>query len=236
MKGMQENKVVKPGVGNTLVSESGEQLTPPSGWVFLPAGDAGLTRKVTAAGKFWRVQAQMGRRIISQGIWAPGTIVSEAQQELEILRATDAYKKKLAGARRRRDDKQTEYEQEFYQAVRAFLAFAPLYEGMESKIAKAVTVHAVPVGSGTVARTTMIPIEARAANAVIAWMRHQTTAYDSMRIARIKGERREVRRMMAQRSVELLQSYRQGREHVRDCPLQRALEQIRKAGDEFLPQ
>lgn len=231
MKNEQENKVVKSGAGNTLLSESGEQLTPPTGWVFLPAGDAGLTRKVTAAGKFWRVQAQMGRRIISKGIWAPGTIVAEAKLELEILRATDAYKKKLAGARRRRDNKQTEYEQEFYQAVRAFLAFAPLYEEMEITMAKAVTVHAIPVGSGTVARTTMIPIEARAAKAVIAWMRHQTTAYDSMQIARIKGERREVRRILAQRSAELLQNYRRGRDYVHECPLQQALEQIRKAED-----
>lgn len=231
MKSKQENKVVKPGAGDILLSESGEQLTPPTGWVFLPAGDAGLTRKVTAAGKFWRVQAQMGRRIISKGIWAPETIVAEAQQELEILRATDAYKKKLAGARRRRDNKQTEYEKEFYQAVRAFLAFAPRYEAMESTIAKAVTVHAIPVGSGTVARTTMIPIETRAAKAVIAWMRHQTTTYDSMRIARIQGKRREVRRMLAQLSVDLLQTYRQGRDYLHDCPLQQALEQIRKAED-----
>lgn len=54
--------------------------------------------------------------------------------------------------------------------------------------------HAVPVGSGTVARTQLIPLEQRAEAAVIAWMRHQTTAYDRMSIARIKGERREVRR------------------------------------------
>lgn len=231
----QEERIVMLGAGNTLVSETGEQLTPPAGWVFLPAGDAGLTRKVTAAGKFWRVQAQMGRRIISKGIWAPGTIVAEAQQNIESIRATDAYKKKMAGARRRRDDKQAAFEQEFYQAVRAYLAFAPRFEEMERTMAKAVTVHAAPVGSGTVARTTMIPVEMRAEKAVIAWMRHQTTAYDSMQIARIKGERREVRRMLAQRSVELLQSYRQGRESVRDCPLRQALELIPKTGDEMLP-
>ena len=226
-----ENRVVKLGAGNTLIGESGEQLTPPTGWVFLPAGDAGLTRKITAAGKFWRVQAQVGRRIISKGIWAPSTIIIEARQELEALRATDAYKKKLAGARRRRDDKQVEYEQEFYRAVRSFLAFDPRYEGMEKTMAEAVTVHAIPVGSGTVARTNMIPITERAAKAVIAWMRHQTTAYDSMRIARIKGERREVRRKLAQRSIELLQTYRHGIECVRDCPLQQALEQFRKMED-----
>jgi hypothetical protein len=43
-----------------------------------------------------------------------------------------------------------------------------------------VTTHAAPVGSGTVARTERIPIERRAEAAVIAWMRHQTTAYDNL--------------------------------------------------------
>ena len=38
---------------------------------------------------------------------------------------------------------------------------------------------------------------AKAEAAVIAWMRHQTTGYDGMVIPRIKGKRREVRRMLA---------------------------------------
>ena len=91
------------------------------------------------------------------------------------------------------------------------------------KLAKAVTQHATPVGSGTVARTERIPVEERAEAAVIAWMRHQTTAYDNMSIARIKGERREVRRMLAMRSKALLQSYREGNVADANCPLQRAL-------------
>ena len=41
-------------------------------------------------------------------------------------------------------------------------------------------------------------------------MRHQTTAYDHMKIARVKGRRREVRRMLAERSRELLDRYRKG--------------------------
>jgi len=49
----------------------------------------------------------------------------------------------------------------------------------------AVSQHATPVGSGTVARTERIPIQQRAESAVIAWMRHQTTAYDNMKIARV---------------------------------------------------
>ena len=38
------------------------------------------------------------------------------------------------------------------------------------------------------------PCQERAEAAVIAWMRHQTTAYETMKIARIKGGRRQVRR------------------------------------------
>ena len=86
------------------------------------------------------------------------------------------------------------------------------------------TDHATPVGSGTVARTKRIPVEQRAEAAVIAWMRHQTTAYESMKIPRVKGKRREVRRMFAQRSQELLGRYRSGEAVGDDCPLYQALE------------
>jgi 16S rRNA U516 pseudouridylate synthase RsuA-like enzyme len=55
-------------------------------------------------------------------------------------------------------------------------------------------------------------------------MRHQTTGYDSMVIPLVKGRRREVRRMLAQRSVQLLARYRQGQAlEVATCPLARAL-------------
>ena len=224
----KDEQIVRAGAGGTLIGANGEKVVPPEDWAFLPAGDAAITRKVKTEGAFWQVQAQMGRRIISKGIWAPVATITQARQEVEALRATDSYQKKLAGDRKRRALKQTEYEQEFYHSVRAFLTFAPRYAAMEEAIAEAVTTHAVPVGSGTVARTAMIPLEERAAKAVIAWMRHQTTAYDSMSIARIKGERRQVRRMLAQRSVELLHAYRVGQKPGPDCPLQRALEKSGK--------
>jgi hypothetical protein len=55
-------------------------------------------------------------------------------------------------------------------------------------------------------------------------MRHRTTAYDHMVIPRIKGKRREVRRMLAERSRALLDAYRAGRAvDPAACPLQRAL-------------
>ncbi|MEI6686791.1 MAG: DUF2293 domain-containing protein, partial [Planctomycetota bacterium] len=68
-----------------------------------------------------------------------------------------------------------------------------------------------------------IPVERRAEAAVIAWMRHQTTAYDSMSIAKIKGERREVRRMLAQRSKSLLARYRKEESGSEACLLKEAL-------------
>jgi len=48
-------------------------------------------------------------------------------------------------------------------------------EALEKRLAQAVTTHATPVGSGTVARSRRIGVEERAEAAVIAWMRHQTT-------------------------------------------------------------
>ena len=44
-----------------------------------------------------------------------------------------------------------------------------------------------------------------------------------MVIARIKGKRREVRRMLARRSHELLDGYRRGETVGDECPLKKAL-------------
>ena len=54
-------------------------------------------------------------------------------------------------------------------------------------------------------------------------MRHQTTGYDSLVIPRVKGKRREVRRMLATRSKELLARYRRGEPCADECPLKMAL-------------
>jgi hypothetical protein len=71
----------------------------------------------------------------------------------------------------------------------------------------------------TLARTKRIPVEQRAEAAVIAWMRLMTTGYDGMVIPRVKGKRREVRRMLARRSHELLNGYRRGAPVPEGCPL-----------------
>ncbi|MDH4318856.1 MAG: DUF2293 domain-containing protein [Desulfobulbaceae bacterium] len=223
---MDNKKILNQGPDGVLLDECGNKLTPPENWVFLPAGDAGVTRKVTAKGQFWRIQIQKGRRMISTGVWAPRETIAQAQKEMEVARSTPQYQKILNGARQRRERKQGEYEIKFLDEVRKFLGFAPKYFELEKKLAEAITGHAVPVGSGSVARTSQIPIEERAERAVIAWMRHKTTAYEAMKIPRVKGKRREVRRMLAQHSRSLLDSYRRGEDIAPTCPLHAALSHI----------
>ena len=178
--------------------------------MLLPPGDAALTRRVKAAGEHWIVQEKKGRKVFSRGVWAPAATIDKIRAELEVERSTEGYAKRKEADARRRDKAQAEYVEDFYGAVLKFLAFHPAHADLAQRLARAVADHATPVGSGTVARTKRIPVEQRAEAAVIAWMRHQTTAYDSMKIPRIKGKRREVRRMLAQRSKELLGRYRRG--------------------------
>ena len=208
---------------NTVRASDGKLLTVPEGWTLLPPGDAGLTRRVKAAGDHWTVQEKVGRRTFSRGIWAPQATIDRIRAELEAERSTDGYAKRQEAASRRREQAQAEYVEDFHRAVLAFLAFHPAHADLAGKLARAVTGNATPVGSGTVARTERIPVEQRAEAAVIAWMRHRTTGYDGMAIPRVKGGRREVRRMLARRSQELLQRYRRGEPAGDDCPLRRAL-------------
>lgn len=198
----------------------GRVLTIPNEWACLPPGDAGLTRRVKAAGPSWQVIEKVGRKEFSKGLWAPKENIDGARAQLEAERATPAYAKKMAAAKVRRDADQAEYVEDFGAAVRKFLRFTPQFATLEVSVAQLVTVHATPVGSGTVARTERIPIERRAESAVIAWMRHQTTAYDSMKIARVKGERREVRRHLAEISRAVLDLHRGRVVHPpSSCPL-----------------
>ena len=166
---------------DTVRAADGTIRTAPDSWVLFPPGDAALTRRVKAAGEHWVVQEKKGRKTFSKGVFAPTGIVTRIREELEAERSTDAYARKRTADARRREAAQTEYVGEFFEAVVAFLDLHSDHSEMAQRLAKAVTEHATPVGSETVARTKRIPVEQRAEAAVIAWMRHQTTAYDSMK-------------------------------------------------------
>lgn len=208
---------------NTVRSADGKVLTVPAGWVLLPPGDAALTRRVKTAGDHWVVAEKKGRKVFSKGIWAAATTIQTIRSDLEAERSAPGFAKKKKADAKRREKAQAEYVDDFLAAVVEFLAFHQAHADLGQRLAKAVTELATPVGSGTVARTKRIPVEQRAEAAVIAWMRHQTTGYDSLVIPRVKGKRREVRRMLAQRSKELLDRYRRGEAGGEDCPLRRAL-------------
>lgn len=223
----QQTRIVAPGpTDRAVVTEEGEILEVPSGWDLLPPGDAGLTRRVKAGGPTWTVKEKKGRRMFSRGVWAPAERIQTVKAGLEAERSTDAYAKRKAADAKRREEKQSAYVEDFFQQVVEFLNFADCHAAIANRLAKAVTAHATPVGSGTVARTQRISIDRRAEAAVIAWMRHQTTAYDNMKIARVKGKRREVRRMLAEESRRRLSTYRKGEPASPDCPLLTALNSL----------
>jgi hypothetical protein len=203
-----------------FIGPHGQRLTPPLDWECLPPGDAGLTRRVKAAGPSWLVVQKKGRKTFSKGLWAPRANIEAARTALSVERSTEAYANALARGRARRADEQRAYVASFEDEVRGFLRFAPRFVELERAVARAITEHATPVGSGTVARTKRISVERRAEAAVIAWLRHQTTAYDHMQIARIKGARRAVRRQLARVSRALLDLHRRDAAHAEpSCPL-----------------
>jgi hypothetical protein len=217
---------------NTFRSADGKILTAPDGWVLLPPGDAALTRRVNAAGDHWVVQEKKGRKVFSKGVWAPAATIQRIRADLEAERSTESFAKKKEAAARRRDKAQAVYVEDFLGAVVTFLAFHENYADLADRLARAVTDHATPIGSGTVARTKRIPVEQRAEAAVIAWMRHKTTGYDGMVIPRVRGKRREVRRLLARRSHDLLDGYRRGEPVPDECPLQKALASEHSGQDE----
>ena len=221
----EETRIVSPGHNTETVRfDSGELHTMPAGWQLLPPGDAGLTRRVKAAGPTWTIKESRGRKVFSRGLWAPAAHVETARRRLAVEREDPAYQRRLDAGKRRRDAEQVTNVQDFEAAIVGFLAFAPQYSALAEQLATLVAAHATPVGSGTVARTQRIPLQERAEAAVMAWMRHQTTDYDHRVIAREKGKRREVRRDLAKASRRVLAPYRAGQPSPAGCPLLRAIE------------
>lgn len=203
-----------------FVAPDGTRHTPPAGWACLPPGDAALTRRVKLAGPSWAVIEKRGRKAFSKGLWAPRENIESVRVAIEAERSTEGYAKKRTTDLARRERTQAEYVVTFEEEVVAFLRFSPEWLPLGRAMAKKVAAHATPVGSGTVARTKRISVSERASAAVIAWMRHQTTAYDTLHIPRVKGKRREVRRELAEISRAVLDLHRRDVPHeIRGCAL-----------------
>ncbi len=198
---------------------TGTLITVPDDWQLVEPGDPGLTRRLKAGGAHWVVVELVRNKRFSRGVLCPMERVQRVEAELDAERADPAYARRLEAGKRRRKVEQAEYVEDFEGAVRAFLRFSAPFHSLEAEVAHKVTVHATPVGSGTVARTERIPLPERARAAVMAWMRHQTTDYDAMHIARVKGLRREVRRDLAADSHRLLDAHRGSGPHATPCAL-----------------
>jgi len=223
---MQETLTVKPGPrSRTVRRDTGEVLEVPDGWSLLPPGDATLTRRVKKAGPSWTVKEKRGRREFSQGVWAPSETIETLREALVKERESPAYQQRLERGRARRAQAQVKYAEDFESAVFDYLRFPPAHEAEARQFAAAVAAQATPVGSGRVGRTRRITLEERVEAAVIAWLRHHTTTYDHMKIARVKGRRRQVRRALARGSRELLETWRRGTPSD-DDPLRRALKRL----------
>ena len=219
-----------------MLSTDGRILAVPDSWILLPPGDAALSRRIKQDGPTWTMIEVKGRKRFSRGIWAPGARIEALRAELAAERQDPSYQRKLDAGRKRRAADQAEYVEDFRGAVFEYLAFHPIHAEKAELLARLIADHATPVGSGTVARTERIPIDQRAEAATIAWMRHQTTGYDRMIIPLEKGRRREVRRMLAQRSVQLLARYRQGLViDEASCPLAQALGKLSPPTAEITP-
>src|SRR5215212_12264923 len=71
-----QTRIVSPGPdGRSVRTADGQVLRAPADWVLVPPGDAGLTRRVKAAGATWTVQERRGRKTFSRGVWADGAVV-----------------------------------------------------------------------------------------------------------------------------------------------------------------
>lgn len=195
---------------NTVRSADGKVFTAPKNWALLPPGDAALTRRIKAAGDCWVVAEKRAEKSFQKVSGHRHARLTGFELNSKLKDPQSRFSKRKAAVAKRRDAVQAEYVEDFTGAVLEFLAFHSSHADLARRaLARVVADHATPVGSGTVARTKRIPVEKRAEAAAIAWLRHQTTAYDSMSIPRVKGKR-EVRRTLSKRSHALLDAYRCG--------------------------
>jgi hypothetical protein len=65
-----ETRIVSPGPNErTVLTADGRVLDVPRDWKLVPPGDAGLTRRVKAAGPTWTMRQKRGRKLFSLGVW-----------------------------------------------------------------------------------------------------------------------------------------------------------------------
>ena len=106
---MSKSNAFSPGpTPNTVRASDGSVLTVPQGWILLPPGDPGLTRRVKAAGDHFAVSENVGRKVFSKGVWTSSATVERIRAELEAERSTASYVKRKESDARRREKAQAD--------------------------------------------------------------------------------------------------------------------------------
>jgi hypothetical protein len=157
--------------------------------VFLPAGDAALSRRARRASRLAAVVvvrfSRSRRRYERQGILVEEGALEQA--EAQCLANEEA------GARRRERDRQRRADQDVAFEVRLAEAVGRLFPGCPAGRAEAIAQHATVRGSGRVGRSAAGRAldEHAVMLAVIASVRHQDTGYDELLMAGVpRGEAR----------------------------------------------
>jgi hypothetical protein len=171
--------------------------------VFLPSGDAALTRRAKKASRLSAVVVRWSRsrkRYERQGILAEAEAVERAEQDCLSDAEVRARRRERDEARRADDD--VKFQAEFAAAIRA------QFPGCAVSRAEAIAHHAAPRGSGRVGRSAagraLDPDAVRLA--VAASVRHVDTDYDELLMSGV--DRETARHRVGQRVEEVLRSWR----------------------------
>ncbi len=147
----------------------------PEGWIFLPSGDAFITRQAKK-GPHWVLLKRRKGYTATLGVFCPQDRVQQA--EARAAQTKGAREAQREVGKRSRARTEARYRSELEQAILAFLAFAPKHESLAREIARGAVAQATPVGSGRVGRTRKLTLEERAELAVRAYVRHRRTNYE----------------------------------------------------------
>jgi hypothetical protein len=158
--------------------------------VFLPAGDAALTRRAKQASRLSAVVVRFSRarkRYQRQGILVEETALEQA--EAQCLADVDAR------SHRRERDRQRRADQDVAVAARLAEAVGRLFPGCPAERAAAIARHAAVRGSGRVGRSAAGRAldEQAVMLAVVASVRHHDTDYDELLMAGVPREEARAR-------------------------------------------
>ena len=173
--------------------------------VFLPSGDAALTRRAKRISGLSAVVVRWSRtreRYERQGILAEAGAIERAEQECLSDAEARARRRERDKARRASDD--VRFQTEFAAAIRN------LFPGCPPSRADGMARHAATRGSGRIGRSAA----ARALHpdavhlAVAASVRHVDTGYDELLMSGV--DRATARRQVRQRVEHVLRAWREG--------------------------